>query len=165
MKRIAIYPGSFDPLTAAHEDILQRATLLFDQVILAVTDNPTKAHTFPLAERLHKKGFEIVATKGTSKYLKEGGVPVTFVYKVGEGRPDIVDRMKSLEIDMVVLVLRTELAGVVVHILNRKLSADAAYAHGFQFKKDHCAGSVLQQRLVYPNRHISSRTTVASCEV
>ena len=55
-----------------------------------------------MAGDLHEKGFEIIATRGTARYLENEGIPVTFVNKVGEGRPDIVDRLKSSEIDMVI---------------------------------------------------------------
>jgi len=51
--RIAIYPGSFDPVTYAHLDIARRATRVFDRVIMAVFDRPQKKLLFSTAERLH----------------------------------------------------------------------------------------------------------------
>lgn len=50
--RIAICPGSFDPLTNGHLDVIQRATKLFDQVIVAVASNEAKKPFFTLNERL-----------------------------------------------------------------------------------------------------------------
>ena len=50
--RIAIYPGSFDPLTNGHVDLIQRAAKLFDQVIVAIATNEQKAPLFTVAERL-----------------------------------------------------------------------------------------------------------------
>ncbi len=50
---IAIYPGSFDPPTLGHLDVIQRASLLFDRVIVAVGANPEKSPWFTLGERLH----------------------------------------------------------------------------------------------------------------
>ena len=50
--RTAIYPGSFDPLTNGHLDVIQRASKLFDRVIVAVAQNDTKQPLFTLAERL-----------------------------------------------------------------------------------------------------------------
>jgi pantetheine-phosphate adenylyltransferase len=50
--RTAIYPGSFDPITNGHLDIVQRAAKLFDQVIVAVAHNENKKPLFPAAERL-----------------------------------------------------------------------------------------------------------------
>ena len=49
--RTAIYPGSFDPLTNGHLDVIERATKLFDQVIVAIADNDTKNPLFTLFER------------------------------------------------------------------------------------------------------------------
>jgi pantetheine-phosphate adenylyltransferase len=52
MKTIAIYPGTFDPITNGHIDLVNRATRLFDEVILAIAANPTKQPMFSLAERV-----------------------------------------------------------------------------------------------------------------
>jgi pantetheine-phosphate adenylyltransferase len=50
--RHCIYPGTFDPLTYGHLDVLERATKLFDRVTVAVSDNPTKGPFFTSAQRL-----------------------------------------------------------------------------------------------------------------
>lgn len=50
--RTAIYPGSFDPLTNGHLDVIRRAAKLFDRVIVAVADNDSKRPLFTQAERL-----------------------------------------------------------------------------------------------------------------
>lgn len=50
--RTAIYPGSFDPITNGHLDIVQRAARLFDQVIVAVAHNDNKKPLFSASERL-----------------------------------------------------------------------------------------------------------------
>ncbi len=52
MSQTAVYPGSFDPLTKGHLDIIQRACRLFDHVIVAVSNNPGKQATFSVAERI-----------------------------------------------------------------------------------------------------------------
>ena len=49
--RTAIYPGSFDPITNGHLDVVQRAAKLFDRVIVAVAENESKQSLFTLAER------------------------------------------------------------------------------------------------------------------
>ncbi len=52
MKRIAIYPGSFDPVTNGHLDIVARGLKLFDKIIVAIMHNPEKNAMFTLEERL-----------------------------------------------------------------------------------------------------------------
>ena len=51
-ERIAIYPGSFDPLTNGHVDIIERGLKIFDKVIIAVLYNPSKNALFSVEERL-----------------------------------------------------------------------------------------------------------------
>lgn len=51
-ERIALYPGSFDPMTRGHLDILDRACLIFDRVVIAVLENPAKSPLFTTAERV-----------------------------------------------------------------------------------------------------------------
>lgn len=53
MSRIAVYPGSFDPITNGHLDIIRRAAKMFDKVIVLVSYNPRKyGGTFPVNERV-----------------------------------------------------------------------------------------------------------------
>jgi pantetheine-phosphate adenylyltransferase len=64
MKKV-IYPGTFDPVTNGHIDIVQRASDLFDQVVVTVAKNPTKTALFSVEERLDMlkevlKGFQNV---------------------------------------------------------------------------------------------------------
>ncbi len=51
-KKTAIYPGSFDPLTNGHIDIIERALSVFDKVIIAVLHNPSKKAMFTMDERV-----------------------------------------------------------------------------------------------------------------
>jgi pantetheine-phosphate adenylyltransferase len=51
-KKIAIYPGSFDPLTNGHIDIIERALDIFDEVIIAILHNPSKKSLFSMEERI-----------------------------------------------------------------------------------------------------------------
>lgn len=52
MSVTAIYPGTFDPITNGHSDLIQRAGRLFDKVIVAIAANPKKAPLFSLEERV-----------------------------------------------------------------------------------------------------------------
>lgn len=52
MKRIAIYPGTFDPVTNGHVDIAKRGLKLFDRIIVAILNNPVKKTLFSVEERV-----------------------------------------------------------------------------------------------------------------
>jgi pantetheine-phosphate adenylyltransferase len=56
MPKVAVYPGSFDPITNGHLDVIQRAAAMFDRVIVAVAHNPDKTPMFSL-----KRRFDLVA--------------------------------------------------------------------------------------------------------
>jgi pantetheine-phosphate adenylyltransferase len=51
-QRVGVYPGTFDPLTLGHLDIIRRGTHLFDRLVLGVTTNPSKSPMFSVAERI-----------------------------------------------------------------------------------------------------------------
>jgi carbamoyl-phosphate synthase large subunit len=68
---------------------------------LSVRDKD-KAKAITVARRLVEVGFELVATRGTAQYLSEAGLPVRTVYKVMEGRPNVVDLIKGGEIQLLV---------------------------------------------------------------
>ncbi|MBI5970611.1 MAG: carbamoyl-phosphate synthase large subunit [Deltaproteobacteria bacterium] len=71
------------------------------RVFISVRDDD-KPEIIGAARELHAMGFKIIATGGTARFLKENGVEAEGVYKVTEGRPNIVDRIKSREVDMVI---------------------------------------------------------------
>jgi pantetheine-phosphate adenylyltransferase len=52
MQRVAIYPGSFDPVTNGHIDIVERGLTLFDKIIVAILHNPAKKSLFTVEERV-----------------------------------------------------------------------------------------------------------------
>jgi pantetheine-phosphate adenylyltransferase len=51
-KRIAVYPGTFDPLTSGHEDLVRRASKLFERIIIGVAESRSKRPLFSLGERV-----------------------------------------------------------------------------------------------------------------
>ncbi len=52
MSIAAMYPGTFDPITLGHDDLVRRASRLFDRVVVAIAANPSKEPMFPLDERV-----------------------------------------------------------------------------------------------------------------
>lgn len=82
-KNIAVYPGSYDPLTNGHIDIIERGLKIFDKIIVAVLKNPAKTYLFSLAERCQilksvftkNKNIEIVHFEGLLvDFVKERGI-------------------------------------------------------------------------------------------
>jgi pantetheine-phosphate adenylyltransferase len=52
MSRVAVFPGSFDPMTNAHLDVARRAATLFDRLVVGVLNNPRKSPLFSMEERI-----------------------------------------------------------------------------------------------------------------
>jgi pantetheine-phosphate adenylyltransferase len=80
IRRIAVYPGTFDPVTFGHIDLIKRATQLFDRVIVAVAMQPEKQILFSHQERM---AMLKAATKGISRINIEcfDGLLVEYVKK------------------------------------------------------------------------------------
>ena len=80
MKKIAVFPGSFDPFTIGHESIVRRALPLFDQIIIAIGYNSTKSGFFSLEKREQwiKQVFADEAKISVAKYE---GLTVDFCKK------------------------------------------------------------------------------------
>lgn len=80
--KIAIYPGSFDPITNGHIEIIKRAVKVFDKVIILVSVNPDKKSNFTQEERVNMikdsiKGMENVSVDSST------GLTVSYCQKVG----------------------------------------------------------------------------------
>ena len=82
MMRIGLYPGTFDPVTNGHLDVLQRACRLFDEIIIAVATNEHKRPIFSLDERvqLFRENVQIFPQ---TQVRKLEGLSVDFAEKVG----------------------------------------------------------------------------------
>jgi len=77
MSRIAVFPGSFDPVTIGHESIVLRALPLFDTIIVAIGNNSTKNYMFPLEKR--KKWLKDTFAKHNQVVVEEySGLTVDF---------------------------------------------------------------------------------------
>ena len=76
MSVIAVYPGTFDPVTNGHSDLVERASRLFERVIVAIAANPAKAPLFDLEKRVGLArqvlaGLDNVEVRGFSELLVE----------------------------------------------------------------------------------------------
>lgn len=81
-KKIAVFPGSFDPLTLGHLDVIQRGLTLFDQLIIAIGVNTEKKYMFSLEERV---AILTDTFKGESKIKIHtySGLTVDFCQEIG----------------------------------------------------------------------------------
>ena len=77
-KRVAIYPGSFDPLTSGHVDIIERGARIFDSIIVAILVNVEKAPLFSETERVAiiRKGGQVVWTGDITPLATNGQLVV-----------------------------------------------------------------------------------------
>ncbi|MBS4057834.1 MAG: pantetheine-phosphate adenylyltransferase [Bacteroidetes bacterium] len=82
MKKIAVFPGSFDPITLGHESLVLRALPLFDEIIIAVGINALKSYYFPVEKRIDwiKKVFADYPQISVTSYE---GLTVDFCRAVG----------------------------------------------------------------------------------
>ena len=83
-KKIAVFPGTFDPVTKGHVDIVSRGANLFDEVIVAVGVNTNKKTLFDLETRTEwlKKAFETLPNVRIDHYE---GLTVEYCHKIGAG--------------------------------------------------------------------------------
>jgi carbamoyl-phosphate synthase large subunit len=91
------YPTAFGKAQAAAGAELPTSGTVF----ITVTDSDKPAAT-QLAASLHDLGFEIVATGGTAQAIRRMGVPVERLKKISEGSPNVVDRIESGDVDLVI---------------------------------------------------------------
>lgn len=81
MNKIAVFPGSFDPITKGHESVIKRSLPLFDKIIVAVGINTEKAGYFPIEKRL-KWIEQVFAGEKKIEVVTYTGLTVDFCRKV-----------------------------------------------------------------------------------
>ena len=81
-KRVAVYPGTFDPITNGHQDLVRRASGIFDRVVVGIASNPYKAPLFSLDERV-ELARKVVADLPNVKVIGYAGLTVDFAREQG----------------------------------------------------------------------------------
>jgi len=82
MKRHAMYPGTFDPITNGHQDLVRRAASIFERVIVAIAANPNKAPLFTLDQRVDL-ARKVLADLPNVEVMGYSGLTVEFARKHG----------------------------------------------------------------------------------
>ena len=83
-KRSAVYPGTFDPVTNGHADLVRRASAIFDRIVIGIAANPGKAPLFTLAERV-ELAQQVLADLRNVTVLGYSGLTVDFAREQGCG--------------------------------------------------------------------------------
>ncbi len=73
--------------------------------VICTIDDRDKPEALPLARSLHEMGYQLVATKGTAKFLNENWVPATSVMKISEGHPNMVDIIRGGDVKLLINTL------------------------------------------------------------
>lgn len=77
---VAMYPGTFDPVTNGHADLVRRALRIFDEVVVAVADNPRKAPLFSLDERVEMAEV-VLGEIGSVRVTGYSGLTLDFAHQ------------------------------------------------------------------------------------
>ena len=80
---VAVFPGSFDPLTNGHVDIVERSIKIFDRVVIGVLDNPSKQGLFTPSERVALISKQFARQEGRVEVMSFSGLLVEFTQRVG----------------------------------------------------------------------------------
>ena len=81
--KIAVYPGTFDPITLGHLDIIRRGAHLVDKLVVGVTTNPSKEPMFSVAERLAMVRREVADIPGNIEVVEFDSLLMEFAEKQG----------------------------------------------------------------------------------
>ncbi len=83
MTRIGVYPGTFDPITLGHVDIIKRGVHLVDKLVIGVTTNPSKEPMFSVSERLTMVRREVAGMPGNIEVVEFDSLLMNFAVAQG----------------------------------------------------------------------------------
>jgi len=81
--RVGVYPGTFDPITLGHMDIIRRGAKLCDRLVIGVTTNPSKSPMFSVAERMAMVQREVAAIGGEIHVVEFDSLLMDFAEREG----------------------------------------------------------------------------------
>ena len=140
MKKIAVFPGSFDPITIGHVDLVERIHDLFDEVIIAIGQNSKKQYRFPLEQRL---AWIRKSTKHLSNVSADSFEGLTTDYCQSKGAKYLVRGLRSAhDLDFEQTIAQ----------LNRDLTADDPIETIFlvsQPKYSHISSTIVREILLH----------------
>ncbi len=85
MNRIGVYPGTFDPLTLGHMDIIRRGATLVDRLVIGVTTNPSKSPMFTIQERMASVQREVSTIDANIEVVSFDSLLMDFAEAQGAG--------------------------------------------------------------------------------
>ena len=116
-ERIAVYPGTFDPLTNGHVDIIERGAALFDRIVVAILVNPEKSPLFSVAERVEMTGAVFASWPGVEVDTFEG----LLVDYASKRRADVIVRglraISDFEFEMQMALMNRRLSPTIETVL------------------------------------------------
>src|SRR5687768_2961814 len=127
--RIAIFPGSFDPLTNGHVDLIRRAARLFDRVVVAVLVNPEKQNLFTAEERVAMIGEVCIVFPESDQIVVDSFTGLLVQYATSKGACAIIRGLRSgvdLDYERPMASMNAHLAPGVETVF---LAASDEYAH------------------------------------
>lgn len=116
-ERVAVYPGTFDPLTNGHVDIIQRGAAIFDRIVVAVLVNPAKSPLFSVAERVEMTRAVFASRPGVEVDTFEG----LLVDYARQRRADVIVRglraISDFEFEMQMALMNRRLSASIETVL------------------------------------------------
>ena len=142
--KIAIYPGSFDPFTYGHENIIERSVKVFDQIIVAVAHNTSKKTIFTVEERVEILN-EVFRDRDDVKVYYFEGLLVDYIKKMGknvvlrgmrtvsdfefEMQMALANKTLSSELETVFMVTDSEFSHISSSVIKEVVSLNGSASH------------------------------------